>query len=90
MEKISKEYKLKKSRIYTREQSLCEEIWLWINKKLPFSRIMRIIKEKGITATYMIYNEIKQSNPRNRLSLFIWKVKNEKVEILDNKKETSF
>ncbi len=87
MEKISKNYKLKKPKIHTKEQSLCNDIWEYFGKKLPFSRIMRIIKEKGTQATYEIWNNIKQSNPKDRLSLFIWKVKQEKI--VDIKKEAT-
>lgn len=65
----------KKSRIYTKEQALAEQIWLWLNKKLPFPRIMRIIKMVGHSKAYQIMAEIKQSDCRDAISLFIHKTK---------------
>ena len=72
-------YKLKKKRIYTKEQLLCEEIWLYFGKKLKFSMIMNFIKTKGYQFCYETWNEIKQSNPKNRESLFMYKIGKVKI-----------
>lgn len=91
MEKIqAKDFKLKKTRIYNRDQALANDIWLWLGKQLPFVRIMKMIKDKGNQAIYMIYNDIKQFKPNNRLSLFIWKVNNEEIIFADKKKTDNF
>ncbi len=81
MEKISiKDLKLKKTRIFTREQELADQIYFYFNKKLKFSMIMKFIKTKGFQAIYEIWNEIKHSNPINRKSLFLWKVAQNKIQ----------
>lgn len=66
------------ARVFTPEQALAEEIWNYFYKKLPFPRIMRIIKIWGQQKTYEIFNEVRQSDAQNRLSLFIWKTKTKK------------
>lgn len=68
-------------RIYTKEQTLADEIWRYFEKKYPFPRIMKDIKNKGFQAIYEIYNEIKKSEDiKNRLSLYVWKVRENKIE----------
>lgn len=64
-----------KSRIFTKEQSLCEEVWIYFKKELPFSRIMRIIKTAGEQKVYQIFSEVKQSDCDNPVALFIFKTK---------------
>lgn len=71
---------LEYEKIHSKEQALADEIWKFFKKELAFARIMKIIKEKGHQATYIIYNEIKKSKPKNGVALFLWKVKNEKIK----------
>lgn len=62
--------------IHTRSQSLGDEIFQFFNKKLPFPRIMRIIKTAGEQEVYQVFNEIRQSKSvKNPLALFIWRFK---------------
>lgn len=68
----------KKTRIFTADQELAEQIWLYLQKKLPFPRIMKIIKDNGRQNVYNIFNEIRQSECREPLSLFIYKT-NKKI-----------
>ncbi len=85
MEKIQlKDYKIKKIRIFTKEQALADEIFTYFGKQLKFGQIMKFIKMKGHKAIYELWNEVRQSNPKNRLSLFIYKVKENKVIFNDN------
>lgn len=74
---------------FSKEQALAEDIYLYFGKKLPFGRIMKMIKMKGYQAIYEFFEEIKRSNPKDRLSLFIYKVKNNKVVFAENEKATS-
>ena len=72
--------KFKKPRkVYTQEQALAEQVWLYFGKKLPFPRIMRIIKLKGQQAIYECFNEVKNSDAKDRLALFIYKAKEHKI-----------
>ena len=78
-------YQLKKTKIYTKEQALADEIYSYFGKQLRFVIIMKFIKTKGYRFIYEACNEIRQSNPQNRLKLFMWKVG--QVKIVDIKKE---
>ena len=80
MEKISKDYKIKKSRISNREQELADQIYSYFGKKLRFSMIMRFIKQKGYQAIFESWKEVKNSKPINKESLFLWKVAQNKIQ----------
>lgn len=67
-------------KIFSKEQALADEIWKFFNKELAFPRIMKIIKDKGYQATYIIYNEVKKTAAKNRVALFLWKIKNEEIK----------
>ncbi len=80
MEKIQlKDYKLKKPKIHTKEQSLADEIYSYFGKKLSFGFIMNKILTKGYQFVYEAWNEIRQTNPKNRVSLFLWKIGQTKI-----------
>ncbi len=79
MEKISKDYKLKKSKKITREQELADQIYFYFGKQLKFGLIINKIKTKGYQFIYEAWNEIKQSNPKNKLALFMWKIGQTKI-----------
>lgn len=86
MERIQlKDFRLKKTRIFTKEQALADEIYSYFNKKLRFGMIMKFIKTKGYQFSYEMWNEIKQSNPINRESLFMWKIGNTKIQYMADK-----
>lgn len=82
-EKIIRRLKTKKS---NKELVLADEIYRYFDKKLPFPRIMRMIKEKGWQAIYEVFNELRKTDARNKLSLFIWIVKNIKIKWDDKDK----
>ena len=71
-----KKAEAKRHRTYTNDQSLAEQIWEHFHKKLPFARIMRMIKDKGHQRVYEQWNDVRQSDCRNELSLFVYRVKN--------------
>ena len=85
MEQLTNDYldnllkRAKESRIFTKDQGLCEEVWEYFLKRLPFSRIMRIIKTAGRERARQIFSEVKQSGCRDPLALFIWKTKRGKT-----------
>jgi hypothetical protein len=70
---------VKKGKVFTAEQALADEIYSYFGKKLPFARIMYLIKTKGRQAVYEIWNEVRKSSANDHLSLFLWRVKNEKI-----------
>jgi len=70
---------LKKPRVYTKEQELADTIFFYFKKQIKFAAIMSFIKTKGYRAIYEIWNEVRQSKPKNEASLFLWRVKNERV-----------
>ncbi|MFH1347000.1 MAG: hypothetical protein ABIH10_01995 [Spirochaetota bacterium] len=80
--------KLKKPRVYTKEQELADTIFFYFKKEIKFPTIMSFIKRKGYQAIYEIWNDVKHSKPKNEVALFLWKVKNEKV-IYKNGKQKS-
>jgi len=70
---------LKKPRIHTKEQELADTIFFYFKKQIKFAAIMSFIKTKGYQAIYEIWNDVRQSKPKNEVALFLWKIKNEKV-----------
>jgi hypothetical protein len=80
--------KLKKPRVYTKEQELADQIFFYFKKEIKFATIMRFIKTKGYKAIYEIWNEVRHSKPKNAVSLFLWKVKNEKIIYKNGRKNS--
>jgi len=80
--------KLKKPRVYTKEQELADTIFFYFKKQIKFAAIMSFIKRKGYQAIYQIWNDVKHSKPKNAVALFLWKVKNEHI-IYKNAKQNS-
>lgn len=61
----------KKSRVFTRDQALAEEVYLFLSKSLAFSRIMSLIKRKGYEFIFRCYNEVRKSESvKNPPALF--------------------
>ncbi len=81
---IPKKLKLKKPRVYTKEQELADEIFSYFKKEIEFATIMSFIKRKGYQAIYNIWNEVRHSKPKNAAALFLWKVKNERIIYKNN------
>lgn len=79
MEKI-KPRKLppRNTRINTSAQSLTEEVWLYLSRRLPFGRVARAVKDVGEEKMREILSEMKHSEPQNKVGLFIWKVTHSK------------
>lgn len=63
-----------------KNHALADQIYNYFGKKIAFSRIMRIITEKGYQATYEMWNEVRKSDAMNPIALFLWKVKNVKIK----------
>ena len=80
--------KLKKPRVYTKEQELADTIFFYFKKQIKFAAIMSLIKRKGYQAIYEIWNDVRQSKPKNEAALFLWKVKKEHI-IYKNDKQNS-
>lgn len=74
-------YKLKtQKKKGTREQDLADQIFKYFNRRINFSRLMKIIQRCGYKAVWEIWSEVKQSNCNSPVGLFLWKCKNEKIE----------
>lgn len=71
---LSKYQTLKKSaaKIFTKEQELADQIYSYFAKRLPFGKIMGIIKQTGYQCTYEMFQDVKHSDADNRLALFLW------------------
>lgn len=67
-----------KTRIFTPDQGLADQIHSWSGKKLNFAMVMKFIKIKGWQRIYEIYNAVRQSDCDDPVALFMWKYKNEK------------
>lgn len=79
--------KLKKTRVYTKDQELADTIYFYFKKQIGFPTLMSFIKNKGYQAIYQIWNEVKHSKPKNEVALFLWKVKNERIIFKNDKPE---
>ena len=76
----------KRNYIFTKEQSLAEEIWIYFGKDkgfqgLNFPRIMSLIKTKGYQFIFETFEEIKKGDGKNKKALFIWKAKQIKIDL---------
>lgn len=67
-----------KPKVHTKEQALADEIYFHFAKRLPFARLMGMIKRRGHQFVYEKFNAVKQADCKDALSLFIWKVEKEK------------
>jgi hypothetical protein len=66
-------------KVFTREQELADQIYFYFNKKLAFPRIMKMIKDKGYQGVFESLKEVRAGNFRNPLSMFVWKIGQQKV-----------
>lgn len=60
---------------------VADQIYRGFGKKLPFPRIMAIIKNHGRQFAYETWNEIRQGKSRNPVALFLWRIKENKIEL---------
>lgn len=75
------QYKIKsaaKPKIFTKEQSLADEIYFHFHKRIAFPRLMSMIKRKGYQFTYEVFNLVRHSDCHDPVALFIWKIEKEK------------
>ena len=78
MELLTYSQKFTHSKI-TAEQALAEEVWLYFGKRLPFARVMRHIQLLGKIYIRETLEEIKKSDAKDHLALFIHRCKTDKV-----------
>ena len=65
-----------------KDHFIADQIYQGLNHKLPFARIMYIIKTHGSQFAYQTWNEIRQqSQVKNPVALFLWKVGKNKIEL---------
>ncbi len=66
----------------TKEQSLAEEIWRHFGKELSYSRLMTLITRYGWQWVFECYQHVlKAEKCKNPIALFLWRVKQAKVEL---------
>lgn len=91
MKLITKNYLTKfnnKKRKMTKEQELADQIYTYFGKELKFGFIIRVIKMKGYQFIFECWNDVKQSNPKNAVSLFMWKIGQVKINFENKVKPT--
>jgi len=71
--------RFRKTKRQNKNQVLASEIYKYFGGRLEFSRIMKMIKNKGYQFIYEIFQEVKRSNPKNRLALFLWKFEQQPI-----------
>ena len=71
----------KAKRAVSKETALVNEIWRYFDKAVAFPRLMNIVKTKGYQFTYECFNEVKKGDARNPASLFLWKIKNCRIDL---------
>lgn len=59
---------------------LADEVYQFFSKKILFPRIMHEIKTKGIQFVRENFEQVKKLEVDNKLSLFIWRLKQAKVK----------
>ena len=59
---------------------IADQVFQGFKRKLSFGRIMQIIKTHGNQFVYNTWNDIRQQNCRNPIALFLWKVKQNKID----------
>mgnify|MGYP001615474754 CR=1 FL=1 len=84
MEKITKNERFaRKPTAYTREQDLAAQIYEHFYKKISFPMLMRTIKTKGHQFVYEIWNDVRQSNARDPIKLFMWMIGKTQVRFIE-------
>ena len=66
----------KAERPMTKAQTLAEEIWLHLNKEIPFGRLTKLINDYGYQWIYECYQAtLKAERIKKPVALFLWRVK---------------
>lgn len=69
----------KPKRVFTKEQELCSLIYEESGKRLSFPLLMRFCKTHGTIAVREIWEEVKKSNPKDGVSLFMFLIGKNKI-----------
>lgn len=75
-----------KGKAYTREQELADQINSYFKgfpRPLTFGQILSFIRRRGYQFCYETFNDIRQLNCDNPPALFLWRMRNTKVELKD-------
>ena len=67
---------------------LAEEVWKYFAKQLNFGMIMKLIKNKGKLGVIQAFEEIKKADSNNKIGLFLYKLKQQKILYEDTKSTT--
>lgn len=59
---------------------VADQVYVYFGKKLAFPRIMSMVKTHGRQFVLQTLLELKSSNSKNPVALFLWKVKQNKIE----------
>ena len=81
---LSKFKKAKDRGPRSRNEWVAEQVWNYFGKqkkgsRLSYPAILGMIRNKGTEVVYQIWNDLRQSDPRNRESLFLWRIGQAKV-----------
>lgn len=74
---LAKLTKKTKTKIFTRDQALAEEIWNWAGKRIPFGQLMSVITRKGNQKVSEIWSGVKQDKVDDPISIFLWRLTND-------------
>lgn len=75
----------KPSRLNSSKQLLAAEVWEWLfrPKSLPYAAILKIINQKGEQFVRETWSEGRQSELKDRMKWFLWKVGRVKVAMVE-------
>lgn len=83
---MNKESYLKKFKVGGKpneDHYIADQCFNYFGKKLAFPRIMSLIKLHGRQFVFQTLQEVQHSNPKNPVALFLWKMKQNKVQWSD-------
>ena len=64
---------------HSEEQSLTDEIFETLGRKIAYPNLRKIVNEHGIHATREIFIEVVKSDAENKAGLFLWSVGKNRV-----------
>ena len=74
MEPITlRDFRNPKVKVFTKEQALADEIWRGFGKELRFPLLMALVKRWGVEVVYSVFNDVRQSDARDKARLFLWR-----------------
>lgn len=83
---MNKESYLKKFKVGgnpNQDHFVADQVFKFFRQKLAFPLIMRMIKIHGRQFVFQTLQEIQHSNPKNPVALFMWKMKQNKIQFTD-------